>query len=83
MAKKAERNTSVRRLAQAIYDALTEAYPDETPALYEFAVHPKTHEVKVINGYSELPDGWFYEAATDAEWDTIWEIATSYFDVRR
>ena len=83
MARKVERIADVRALTQSIYDALSKAYPDETPVLYEFAVHPKTHEVKVINGFSELPEGFFYEAATDAEWDTIWEIANSYFDVRR
>ena len=72
-----------RELCSNIERALADAYPDETPAVYEFAVNPATYEVKVIDGYLETPEGWIYESIVDAESTTIEECANQYFDFRQ
>ena len=72
-----------RELCSNIETALADAYPDETPAVYEFAVNPDTYEVKVIDGFDETPDGWMYESIVDAEYPTIEECAKQYFDFRQ
>ena len=71
-----------RELCDNIQVALANEYEDEIPAVYEFAVNPKTFEVKVINGLKETPKGWIYESIVDAEWETIEECAKQYFDFR-
>ena len=71
-----------RMLCNNIAEALSDAYEDDVPVLYEFAVDPASFDVKVINGYEETPEGWIYESIVDAEWPTIEECAKQYFDFR-
>ena len=70
-------------LCENIANALADFYDEEVPVIYEFAVNPKTFEVKVIEQLSETPDGWIYESIVDAEWSTIQDCAAQYFDFRR
>lgn len=72
-----------KELCDNIYEALSDAYPDDSPAYYEFAVRPSTLEVKVVESESEVEDDWVYECIVDAEWETIEECAKQYFDFRR
>lgn len=71
-----------RELCSNIETALADAYPDETPVEYEFAVNPSTFEVKVVDSYLDTPEGWIYECIVDAEYSTIQDCASQYFDFR-
>ncbi len=71
-----------RELCNNISEALAEAYEDDVPVVYEFAVNPVSFEVKVIDGYEDTPEDWIYECIVDAEWDTIERCAQQYFDFR-
>ena len=71
-----------RLLCNNICDALADAYQDETPVEYQFAVNPKTYEVKVVESLAGVPAGWIYESIVDAEWSTICDCADQYFDFR-
>lgn len=72
-----------RELCSNIERALADAYPDEVPAVYQFAVNPATYEVRVVERYIDTPEGWIYESIVDAEMTTIEECAKQYFDFRR
>jgi len=72
-----------KELCDNIYNALAEAYEDDIPEVYEFAVNPATYEVKVIDGYLDTPEGWIYESIVDAEPETIEACAEQYFDFRQ
>ena len=71
-----------RELCLNIEQALSDAYPEDSPVEYEFAVNPATYEVMVVFDYLDTPEGWIYESITDAEWDTICRCAEQYFDFR-
>lgn len=72
-----------KELCSNIEKALADAWPDDTPPYYEFAVKPSTLEVKVVESEAEVEDDWVYECIVDAEWSTIEECAQQYFDFRR
>ena len=54
-----------KELCNNIYNALSDEYPDDHPAYYEFAVRPSTLEVKVIESEAEVEDDWVYESIVD------------------